>query len=234
MQDRPNGIRSRPVVLITCDLDHAEDAVEDRCHVRSAYARALEEAGALPLILTPSTALLPHIGALCDGVLFTGSAPGALQSGARGQFEADLAKAVLDARLPCLGICHGMQVIGQALGARLGEVPAGPVDHDPPGGPGMPAHPITLVDGTLLRALAGAEVVQTNSMHRQALTGCGAFTVAAISPDGVIEAIEGKGPAFCMGLQWHPEYGLTAMDRSIFAGFVAACAVRMSTRVNPM
>ena len=31
------------------------------------------------------------------------------------------------------------------------------------------------------------------------------FEVTATSPDGVIEAMETPGPAFCVAVQWHPE-----------------------------
>jgi hypothetical protein len=35
--------------------------------------------------------------------------------------------------------------------------------------------------------------------------GSPAFVVSAVSPDGVIEAIERPASTFCLGVQWHPE-----------------------------
>ena len=47
--------------------------------------------------------------------------------------------------------------------------------------------------------------------------------VNASAPDGVIEGIEAPGYRFCLGVQWHPEFEISAADRAIFAAFVAAC-----------
>jgi putative glutamine amidotransferase len=47
--------------------------------------------------------------------------------------------------------------------------------------------------------------------------------VDATAPDGVIEGIEDPRRRFCIGVQWHPEYGLSEGDRRIFAAFIAAC-----------
>jgi putative glutamine amidotransferase len=46
--------------------------------------------------------------------------------------------------------------------------------------------------------------------------------VAAESPDGVVEAIEAVGHKFALGVQWHPEYGLTALDNAVMAALVNA------------
>jgi len=35
--------------------------------------------------------------------------------------------------------------------------------------------------------------------------------VAAVAPDGVVEAIESTAHAFAMGVQWHPETLVNAM-----------------------
>ena len=47
--------------------------------------------------------------------------------------------------------------------------------------------------------------------------------VNAVAPDGVIEGIEAPAYRFCLGVQWHPEYAISAGDRAIFAALVAAC-----------
>jgi putative glutamine amidotransferase len=48
--------------------------------------------------------------------------------------------------------------------------------------------------------------------------------VSAVAPDGVVEAVEGTGDAFLVGVQWHPEV-FDAADpstRPLFDGFVRA------------
>ena len=64
-----------------------------------------------------------------------------------------------------------------------------------------------------------------NSAHHQAVKDPGpGLVVDAVAPDGVIEGIEDPRRRFCIGVQWHPEYGLSDGDRRIFAAFIAACA----------
>jgi enamine deaminase RidA (YjgF/YER057c/UK114 family) len=57
-------------------------------------------------------------------------------------------------------------------------------------------------------------------LHRHALTGSGRFHIVARAPDDVIEAFAGDTAGFCLGVQWHPEYRLTALDRQILKAFV--------------
>jgi putative glutamine amidotransferase len=46
--------------------------------------------------------------------------------------------------------------------------------------------------------------------------------VNATTEDGVIEGIEDPRRAFCLGVQWHPEYSISVGDDRIFDAFVAA------------
>jgi putative glutamine amidotransferase len=53
------------------------------------------------------------------------------------------------------------------------------------------------------------------------------FHATATSKDGVIEAVESDGDAFCVGVQWHPEnFAATGRFQSLFDGLVAAAAAR--------
>ena len=38
----------------------------------------------------------------------------------------------------------------------------------------------------------------------------------------MIEGIEAAGYAFCLGVQWHPEYHVSPGDAAIFEAFLAA------------
>ena len=69
-------------------------------------------------------------------------------------------------------------------------------------------HPITLVaKGGVLASVIGASGggLRVTSHHRQAVSDAGSLRVAAMSEDGVIEAIERPDAAFFVGVQWHPE-----------------------------
>ena len=46
--------------------------------------------------------------------------------------------------------------------------------------------------------------------------------VDAVAPDGVIEGIEAPGYAFCLGVQWHPEFSIDPADDKIFDALIAA------------
>ena len=48
------------------------------------------------------------------------------------------------------------------------------------------------------------------------------LNISARASDGIIEAIENPAHPFCLGVQWHPEFEVSAADRKIFESFVAA------------
>ena len=43
---------------------------------------------------------------------------------------------------------------------------------------------------------------------------------------GIIEAIEDPRRRFCLGVQWHPEYGISPGDTALIAAFITAAADR--------
>ncbi len=216
-----------PLVAITPDIRvDAGSPTEATYVVRTNYAAALAEAGALPVVLPYLPDRVAELVAGFDGFVVSGSTPGVADVPGRTTFEQALVAAAMAAGRPLLGICNGMQTIGRVLGARLIErldPPAldGP-DHLPRPDPTNVAHAVTLTPGSRLRALAGAPSVEVNSLHRQAIDSHGRFRVAALAADGVVEAIEGLGPGYVLGTQWHPEYRLTVFDRALLAEFVAA------------
>ncbi|HTO31004.1 MAG TPA: Atu1372/SO_1960 family protein [Pararhizobium sp.] len=227
-----------PVILITPDfLPNDKAETEHEYAVRTNYAEAISEAGGLALILPYHSEQIADALALCDGILVTGTQPGAEVPARRSTFERTLVHEALAAGKPLLGICHGMQLIGEYLGGSfakdLPDLAGETTAHLPHVVPDRLAHEIVLTPGSLLATWQGGTTARVNSLHRHALTGTGRFDVLAIAPDGVTEAFEAPGDTFCLGVQWHPEYGLTALDRQIFKGFVAKCAERRSGPQRP-
>ncbi|ABC38712.1 gamma-glutamyl-gamma-aminobutyrate hydrolase family protein [Burkholderia thailandensis] len=190
--------------------------------------------------------------ALVDGLLLTGShsnveparyggpasAPGTLHDAARDATTLPLVRAAIDAGVPVLAICRGMQELNVAYGGTLHQAVhalSGHADHredllasvDVQYGP---AHPVRLVPGGLLHRLAGAEAVDVNSLHAQGIERLGdGLTVEARAPDGLVEAIGVRDArAFALGVQWHPEWRFDSnpLSREIFAAFGAACRAR--------
>jgi enamine deaminase RidA (YjgF/YER057c/UK114 family) len=86
------------------------------------------------------------------------------------------------------------------------------------------AHEIVVEPGSSFAGWFGDAKTSVNSLHRHALTGSGRFRVVARAPDGVIEAFEGETTGFSLGVQWHPEYRLTAFDRYVLKTFVDRAA----------
>ena len=223
---RPNR---RPVILMTPDFrPSAEGWTEREYVVRANYAEAIAEAGGTALILPYEAFDIAAALELADGVMITGTAPGQQASPERREFERELVRQTLEVGKPLLGICHGMQLIGEWLGGTFVTSlprPAGePVEHMPNTVPDRLAHGITVEASSGLALLLGGSGAEVNSLHRHALTEGGRFRVAARAPDGVVEAFEGDTSGFCLGVQWHPEYRLTDFDRAVLRDFVERSA----------
>jgi putative glutamine amidotransferase len=213
----------------------------------AACADAVRDQGGLPLPLPWGDA--PVAGAylaLCDGLLVAGGdfdieperygearRPGCGPSRpGRTAFEAALAGAALDAGIPVLGICGGMQLLNVVRGGTLFQhLPDDlGVSHEQPPPKDVPSHEVRVVPGSLLARLCGEDPLPVNSTHHQAVSRPGSgVLVSARAGDGVVEAIELPDLPFALGVQWHPET-LAASSRrqsAILGGLVSAARERM-------
>ncbi|WP_411906426.1 gamma-glutamyl-gamma-aminobutyrate hydrolase family protein [Rhizobium mayense] len=225
------GVRRLPVILLTPDLTIQPRPWSERQYiVRANYMEAIREAGGLPLILPYEEETIDAALALADGVVITGTTPGVEVEPQRRDFERALVGRVLDAGKPLLGICHGMQLIGEFLGgtfvADLPKTGGGVIPHKPSEVPDHLAHAIFVDPESKLALLLGETETSVNSLHLHRLGGDGRFRVVASAPDGVIEAFEGLTSGFCLGVQWHPEYRLTGFDQDILQDFVERCVAQ--------
>ena len=126
--------------------------------------------------------------------------------------------------LPVMGICRGMQMIdlfyGGTLHPHLHDLDLSyPHPHTP-----LPLRTVTIEPKTRLHAIVGAPRLRVNALHHQAVARLGeGLRTAARDANGLVQAIEGVGERFVLGLQWHPEYMPYAWhSRKIFAAFAAA------------
>lgn len=137
-----------------------------------------------------------------------------------------LLRAFLAAGKPVLGICRGIQVMNAVLGGDLYQ-DIKPFEHLPHNDHWAKVHTVTVRRGTLLSRILGQDTVLVNSQHHQAVDRVApGFTLAALSEDGIVEAIEKPDARFCLGVQWHPEW-LSDADpamQGLFGAFVNACS----------
>ena len=101
-----------------------------------------------------------------------------------------------------------------------------PFEHIPHNDHWAKVHTVTVRRGTLLSRLLGQDTVLVNSQHHQAADRIAPeLEIAALSEDGIVEALEKPDVHFCLGVQWHPEW-LSDADPSqqgLFGAFVEAC-----------
>jgi len=237
-------MRRRPIIGLT--LDREEGGGYSRYPwyaLRENYCAAVGAAGGLPVLLPHDPAAAEAYLDGLDGLIVTGghfdvdpglfgaaeSHPSVRLKAARTAFELAATRAALARDLPLLGICGGQQLLNVALGGTLiqhipDEVPDA-LAHEQPNPRDEPGHAVSILPGTLLHRVCAADSLAVNSAHHQAVRDTGSDAVVnARAPDGVIEGIEAPGRRFCLGVQWHPEFALSAGDRAIFTAFVAAAA----------
>jgi putative glutamine amidotransferase len=135
---------------------------------------------------------------------------------ARDSTTLPLIRAALQAGVPLLAICRGIQELNVALGGTLAteiQEQPGRMDHRAPQSDIQAErfairHPVHVKEGSCLAAVLGAGPVAVNSVHRQAIDRlANGLQIEAVADDGTVEAVSVIGArAFAVGVQWHPEY----------------------------
>jgi putative glutamine amidotransferase len=237
---------ARPRIGLTLDAEPAGGYSRLPWYaIRENYCAAIARAGGLPLALPHQTELADAYLELLDGVVVTGGAfdldpasygasechPTVRTKERRTAFEWALTEAALERDLPVLGICGGQQLLNVVLGGDLiqhiPDAVPGCLAHEQPNPRTEPGHAVEVAAGTLLHRLGGARCLQVNSAHHQAAGAVGpGVVVSGRAPDGVIEAIEVPERRFCIGVQWHPEYRISAADDALFDALIAAARER--------
>ena len=216
------------------------------------YLQALiDGADAMPFII-PVLAEhldLPAVVEEIDGLFLTGSTsnvephhyagepsdPGTEHDPHRDAATLPLAKKALKIGMPLFAVCRGFQELNVALGGTLHqkvhEVPGYHLHKEKPDDPldvqYGPSHEVELVEGGLLRDLAGTSTVTVNSLHGQGVARLAeGVSVEAVADDGLIEAFRvDSAPGFTLAVQWHPEWRVTGnpFSMAMFGVFGDAC-----------
>ena len=238
---------SRPIVVIpacTKIIDgHAFDAVGRK------YAAAVAEVAECQPLLVPVGAGMTDIAAvleLADAILLSGSRsnvapenygeetpinPDALDP-LRDAVTLPLIRAAVELKTPLFAICRGFQELNVALGGSLHQAVHdvnGHKDHrartnvDIDEAYGL-VHKVSLRG--MLRDWVGSDQIMVNSLHWQGISRVASgLKPEAFAEDGLVEAVRGPDDAaFCLGVQWHPEWATKAnpVSTALFRRFGAA------------
>lgn len=127
---------------------------------------------------------------------------------------------------PVLGVCRGAQMINAHLGGTLVADIYAAFDDVPKMRTPLPAKHVTFEPDSRLRAILGREVCKVNSLHHQAVDQMGrGLRVVGRDRWGVVQAIEGIGDRFLIGVQWHPEFLIfTPAQQRLYRSLIAASA----------
>ncbi|NDU71347.1 gamma-glutamyl-gamma-aminobutyrate hydrolase family protein [Actinomadura sp. DSM 109109] len=204
------------------------------------YARSVERAGGVPVLLPPAATLrgVDVLVSRLDGLVLAGGGdvdPGLYGAARhpetgppqpqRDRFELALARAAVDADLPFLAICRGLQVLNVARGGALVQHLPEAVGHreHAPGAGIVGSHRVRISESSLVGGILGGSG-DVPTCHHQAVSRLGTgLTAVAWAEDQVIEAVELRGHRFGLAVQWHPEEG---DDPRLFEALVAAAAGR--------
>ena len=227
----------RPLIGISTYREQARWGTWDEPAILlpAAYADAVSSVGGEPVLL-PTGATSADVIARLDALVLSGGAdvepgrygadPHSTVTGTRpdrDDSEILLLTAALEAGLPVLAICRGMQMLNIALGGDLVQHLPDVTDgvHDPGAG-AYHEHAVRTLPGSQLHKLLGGSAV-AHCHHHQALQRLGeGLRAVAWAEDGTVEAVERDGPAFCVGVQWHPEAG---EERRLFEAMITAISV---------
>ena len=195
-----------------------EDGNGSLHYVASApYVKAVRKAGGLPVLLPvvePGDA--PDLLDLVDALVITGGCDvhpsfyGAQPEPRLGPTDlerdaADLAitRAAVQANVPTLATCRGIQVLNVALGGTLMQHVD---DHMRVDLYNQDVHSVDIDPGSRLASIVGTEITGVNSLHHQVLDHLGpGVRAVARDHEGHVEAIEIDAAPAVIGVQWHPE-----------------------------
>ena len=204
---------------------------DDLSCIADTYVNSVVKAGGAPVlipVITDEEALTEIIDSL-DGLILSGGGDinplflheepiPQLQDvdSVRDQYDLLILRLATDRQLPVMGICRGHQLINVFFGGTIYQ----DINSQKPGvlkhSQSMPrtqaSHSVKITDGTKLsKILDGAETLQVNSFHHQAVKDVAPeFVSSAVAPDGINEGIE-HPERDIFSVQWHPE-GFASVD----------------------
>jgi putative glutamine amidotransferase len=142
----------------------------------------------------------------------------------RDKLELKLLDTALPAGRPILGICRGSQMINVALGGTLHTDIHAVYMEAPRMRTVLPRKTVRIEENSRLHRITGCNPCRVNALHHQSVDRVGRdLRVVARDEAGIVQAIEGTGPNFLLGVQWHPELLVfSSPQQRLFAALAAA------------
>ena len=237
----------KPIIAIASGIVkdfRIEFAGEDYTRVNNNYPRAIAEAGGIPVILpliNDIDILLDQLS-ICDGLLLPGGIdvnplsykelPRPLLGNCNDLvdwYHINLAQKALELNMPILGICRGCQILNVSFGGTLYQdisyATDSPILHKQESHLSEKCHPVYIKENSILHEIFGDSYIVNSAHHQSVKEIAPNFKNSAISPDGIIEAIEMINKKFVVGIQWHPEMmaSYDAITLNLFKKFIYSC-----------
>jgi putative glutamine amidotransferase len=240
---------ARPLIAVTTSEVRTAEKVRPTPHgeppqlemaLGLKYLRALESAGALPVVVPP---LPPERAEILldrfDGVCLSGGpdldpmAYGERRHAHTGpveseldEFEYALARAADARRMPIFAICRGMQLLnvvrGGSLHQHVPDVNGTAINHRQTESGASLTHWVSLDQSSRVSSTLSRRRVKVNSFHHQAVARIGdGLVVTGRASDGTIESVEAIDREFVLGVQWHAECLVERPEQAaLFRAFV--------------
>lgn len=160
---------------------------------------------------------LDAILSVCDGIVVPGGVNWY-------QFDEYIIRYAIEKDLPLLAICAGFQAL-----CSIYADPRTKFDMTKTFDTNLHykdkttyQHSILIQSNTKLSNLLQQDKILVNSLHHDYIDiPLKELTIAAVSEDGIIEAVELSNKTFVLGLQWHPEYLMDSCSQKILNSFIA-------------
>lgn len=226
--------RQHPLIGITGNFG------EKGCELAQGYYLSVLKAGGTPVVIPPHDnheVLFTLLNDL-DGIVFSGGGDiNPLLLGEeplpqlhsicpqRDEAELFLAREAFHRQIPMLGICRGIQVMAAALDGKVYQDiyiqgKGAKLKHSQDMPREFASHTVSIEKGSLLYSIFGKDELAVNSFHHQAVSEAGPhLRVSALSPDGIIEAVESSEHKAVLGVQWHPECFILGGDETMMPIF---------------
>jgi putative glutamine amidotransferase len=229
----------KPIIGITLDSEESGQYSKFPWYaIRKNHLFSIEKFGGIPFPLFHSSASLPDILSIVDGIIITGGnfdIDPALYGenndhsrslkNTRTNFEMKICEMSLKNNLPILGICGGEQLLNICFGGTLiqdiRKYNKNSLEHEQVNPRNETSHSVEIKKQTKLFEIIKDSEIKVNSAHHQAVNKLGKnLIISGLARDGIVESIESTEHDWCIGVQWHPEFLITKADKLLISNFI--------------